>query len=611
MATAESPRTRLSPDLTATRTLRPVRLVDEGVLPVGGRALFLVIEGTSSSSFELPAVGTVIIGRAPDATLRLEDQSASRHHARVDLGPGGALLYDLESRNGTRVNGELLTGAHTLRAGDVVTLCNATLVFQRSEALAALRPIFGTAHLRQRLEEEIDRSLRYHRPVSVLCFHFAQPAAQAAVAGALSEQLRVMDTAAWHGETELLLLLPELDHPEATALADHLLERLGAVSAKVQAGLVTCPRDGADPDSLVAGAVAAARSLSATTERRPLTPEDTVRSIQIGERRILLVDAAMKRLYDLIEKLAPADLPVLIQGETGAGKELAAATLHHLSKRSDRPLVSLNCAALAENLIESELFGHERGAFSGAVAAKPGLLETANKGTLFLDEIGEMPQALQAKLLRVLETQRVMRVGETRERPIDIRLVAATNRDLQAEVAAGRFRKDLYFRLSTARILLPPLRDRPRELPVLARSLLGEACRRLGRAPMEIAPATMHRLLTYRWPGNVRELRNLMDFLAATVEEDTLLPWHVEDQLDKGALPPLEPGQLPGMAPPNFRPIDEELRELERRRMKEAILAAGGVHVRAAELISMPIRTFTAKLKLYQLSSREGTKKGT
>ena len=185
MATAESPRTRLPPELTATQTLRPVRLLDEGVQAVEGRALFLVIEGTSSSSFELPALGTVIIGRAPDATLRLEDQSASRHHARVDLGPGGALLYDLESRNGTRVNGELLTGAHTLRAGDVVTLCSATLVFQRSEALAALRPIFGAAHLRQRLEEEIDRSLRYHRPVSVLCFHFAQPAAPAAVAGAL------------------------------------------------------------------------------------------------------------------------------------------------------------------------------------------------------------------------------------------------------------------------------------------------------------------------------------------------------------------------------------------------------------------------------------------
>jgi pSer/pThr/pTyr-binding forkhead associated (FHA) protein len=440
-----------------------------------------VIEGTSSSIFELPAAGTVIIGRAPDATLRLEDQSASRHHARVDLGSGGALLYDLESRNGTRVNGELLTGAHTLRAGDVVTLCNATLIFQRSESRTALRPIFGQAHLRQRLEEEIDRSLRYHRPVSVLCFHFAQHAAQAAVAGALSEQLRVMDTAAWHGDADLLLLPPpELDHTEATALADHLLARLVAVNAKVQVGLVACPRDGADPDTLLASAVAASRSLSATAEHRgPLTPEDTVRSIQIGERRIL-------------------------------------------------------------------------------------------------DEIGEMPLALQAKLLRVLETQRVMRVGETRERPIDIRLVAATNRDL----------------------------------PVLARSLLGEACKRLGRAPMEIAPATMHRLLAYRWPGNVRELRNLMDFLAATVEEDTLLPWHVEDQLDKGALPALEPGQLPGMAPSKFRPIDEELRELERRRMKEAIVAAGGVHVRAAELISMPIRTFTAKLKLYQLSSRESAKKG-
>jgi DNA-binding NtrC family response regulator len=296
---------------------------------------------------------------------------------------------------------------------------------------------------------------------------------------------------------------------------------------------------------------------------------------------------------------------VLIQGETGVGKEIAAAAIHHLSKRQGKPFVSVNCAALPESLVESELFGHERGAFSGAVAAKTGLLETANSGTIFLDEIGELPLPIQAKLLRVLETQRLMRVGDVRERPINVRIVAATNRDLQTEVAANRFRKDLFFRLGAARLTLPPLRDRRRELPVLARALLAEACIRIEREPIEISSAAMYRLQAYSWPGNVRELRNLMDFVAATVEGSTLLPLHIEEQLaETGSLEPVA-AALP--QPTRFRPIEEELRELERQRMAEALTAAKGVYTHAAELISMPIRTFTNKLKLYQLGNRKTT----
>ena len=589
--------------LSATQTLRPQGTPSLSLTTQARSASFLVIEENSSALFELPTQGSVIIGRAPDATLRLEDQSASRHHARVDIGATGALLCDLGSRNGTRINGDRIDAAHTLRSGDIVTICNTALVFRHMDATPGLRPIFGLLHLRQRLEEEIDRSLRYQRPVALLCCHFLQRPGAVTVAALLQDQLRIMDSAAWFSEQDLLLLLPELALVDATGLAERLLRTVG--SGGVQIGVVACPNDGLTADPLIAAAIGAAKS--GQPQGRPTTAEDTVRSITVGERRILLADPAMKRLYELIDKLAGTELPVLVHGETGVGKEIAAYTLHHHSKRSEYPLVSCNCAAFTENLIESELFGHERGAFSGAVTSKQGLFEAAHRGTLFLDEIGELPLSLQAKLLRVIETQKLMRVGDTKERPIDVRIVAATNRDLQAEVTAGRFRKDLFFRLGTARILLPPLRERPRELPILARALLAEACKKRGRSVMTIAPATLQLLLSYGWPGNVRELRNLTEYVAATVEEDTLLPWHVEGQLE-AATPPCETNEatlVPGPASPqSFRPIDEELRELERKRMQEALLASGGVHVRAAELISMPIRTFTAKLKLYQLSAR-------
>jgi DNA-binding NtrC family response regulator len=388
---------------------------------------------------------------------------------------------------------------------------------------------------------------------------------------------------------------------------------MSSVAPEVRVGVVSCPRDGSDPDALLLASQSAAQSSSQPGTQ--VAVEDTALTVDLGDMRILLVEPAMKKLYALIERLAKAELPVLIEGETGVGKELAAKALHHHSARRGKPLISLNCSAFTENLVESELFGHERGAFSGAVTTKQGLIEAAHTGTLFLDEIGEMPLSVQAKLLRVLETQKVMRVGDVRERQVDVRIVAATNRDLQAEISAGRFRRDLYFRLSSARLSLPPLRNRPRELPVLARVLLASACRKLSRDSIAISDAAMHLLLGHRWPGNVRELRNLMDFVAATMDGDTLLPWQIEEQLQSTVpeempqqprtVKPTSQHQTESATPVHFRPIDDEIRELERRRMMEALVACGGVQTRAAALISMPARTFTTKMKQYKLSAKD------
>jgi DNA-binding NtrC family response regulator len=318
----------------------------------------------------------------------------------------------------------------------------------------------------------------------------------------------------------------------------------------------------------------------------------------------MVAEPAMTRVFALLERLASSLLPVLISGETGVGKENAAYAVHHWSLRTGG-FIAVNCAAIGpESLIESELFGHDKGAFTGAVVAKPGLFESAAGGTLFLDEVGELPVSIQAKLLRALERQQIVRLGETRERPIDVRIVAATNRSLNDEVKAGRFRQDLYFRLTGATVILPPLRDRRREIAMLARAFLAEACTRANRAPMTIAPEAMQVLLAYAWPGNVRELKNTLEYVAAAVPGDRVEPCDLPEQFG-GARPPpalpIEPPQVAVAAGMTFRPIAEELRELERTRMAQALEATNGVRTWAAQLIEMPIRTFTLKLKQYKL----------
>jgi two-component system response regulator AtoC len=308
----------------------------------------------------------------------------------------------------------------------------------------------------------------------------------------------------------------------------------------------------------------------------------------------IVLDPAMVALYELVTQLAPAQLPVLITGETGTGKELVAAALHARSLRAQRPLVPLNCAALPESLAESTLFGHDRGAFSGAVTSRPGVLEAASGSTLFLDEVGELPLAIQAKLLRVLETQRVARVGEVLEREIDVRVVAATNRDLRVEVASGRFRSDLYFRLSAAVLHLPALRDRPYEIVPLARSFLNEARSRLGQPLLRLTVLAENRLRSRPWLGNIRELRNLMQYVAATAKDDEVTEEHIN--------PPQGP---PVKVPTKFRPLSEEIADLERVRIREALIETGGNQTRAAEVLSMPVRTFFGKAKLYGLTPKK------
>jgi DNA-binding NtrC family response regulator len=251
---------------------------------------------------------------------------------------------------------------------------------------------------------------------------------------------------------------------------------------------------------------------------RSLAEENAELRRESGPQEMIGGSPAMERLRDLIRRAAPSEGRVLVAGENGTGKELVARALHEGSRRRDRPFVKLNCAAVPAELIESELFGHERGAFTGAVAARKGKFELADGGTLFLDEVGDMPPAMQAKVLRVLQEDEFERVGGQATLRCDVRVIAATNRDLGEEVRAGRFREDLFYRLAVVPVQVPPLRERREDVPALAARFLAEACGRNGRRPMTLGREALAALQAHAWPGNVRELRNLVERMAILVD---------------------------------------------------------------------------------------------
>jgi two-component system response regulator AtoC len=337
------------------------------------------------------------------------------------------------------------------------------------------------------------------------------------------------------------------------------------------------------------------------------TPIERGEVIQIGAAMVLVrsplerassasspKSSPMRETRELVDLVASSPLSVILLGETGVGKEVTARAIHDRSGRAGKPFVQVNCAAIAEGLLDSELFGYEKGAFTGASTTKVGLIEAASGGTLLLDEVGEMSAAVQAKLLRTLEAREVRRVGGVEGHGVDIRIVAATNRDLPSLVESGAFRRDLYFRLNGLTIEIPPLRRRLDELAALAEELLVEVCRAAGRKPPSLSAAAVTVLSRHPFPGNVRELRNLMGRAALLCKGSAILP---EDLRLDGSVVVVAAG-APSSAPGR---LHEEIDALERTRILAALEESGGNQTRAAALLGIGRRTLIHRMETYGL----------
>jgi len=318
---------------------------------------------------------------------------------------------------------------------------------------------------------------------------------------------------------------------------------------------------------------------------------------------VVVRDPAMRALYSEARRAAQSNISVLLLGETGVGKEVLARAIHAHSPRSKGPFIAINCAAIAESLLESELFGSEKGAFTGSVSARAGLFEAAQGGTVFLDEIGELPPAIQAKLLRVLEERAVTRLGSTRPRPVDVRFVAATNRDPEIDARDGRFRPDLYYRLNGISFVIPPLRARPQEIDVLAGLFLTAACRGIERIePLTLSPAVLEVLRRHTWPGNVRELRNVIERAVVLCTGDVVLPDHLPPSLRGTDRAGGTPAAAPGAQQGEGGNLQTEMKALERARIIEALERCHGNQSEAARQLGMPRRTLVTRLSEFGLT---------
>jgi transcriptional regulator with PAS, ATPase and Fis domain len=371
-----------------------------------------------------------------------------------------------------------------------------------------------------------------------------------------------------HGEYEILRT--HANPEKADAFATKLRSRFLDDNLGVEVAVASFPADGRTPEALLAGS---RRDFRETVDATPMLAG---------------------HFEALVQRVAPSAISVLILGETGVGKEVLARMIHERSPRAQEQFVAVNCAAITESLLESELFGHEKGAFTGAAQAKPGLLESASGGTVLLDEVGEMPATLQAKLLRVLEQREVMRVGSLKPRPIDVRFIAATNRDLEELVQQGVFRRDLFFRLNGISIVIPPLRERVAEIKPLAMAFVEEALRQAGRRDgLTIDSEALDFLERYRWPGNIRELRNIVDRAVLLCSGGVITFKHlpVQSMLASSALPP-PPGDGEAASP-----VDQE----HRARVIQALEQSAWNQTRAARVLGVSRRTLITWLQKLDL----------
>ncbi len=568
------------------------------------RSLLLVYHNSSRSQHStfvhVPDGSEITFGRSRKSTIHIDVDGVSRNHCVLRRRGSRYWIEDLKSRNGTRVNGELVEEPTALQNGDEISVGPYVALLSVSRTSVSKRRLGGTSLLDERLRAECDRGQRYSRSFALLMLAISGDATSVDEAlERVSGQLRPMDTLCEYAPDVFALVIPEASHAAATSLAHRLTKTaLTSFSSKpglVQIGMATFPQNGTNSDKLLAEARSALRAAKAGTSPIADPPEE------LRTDTVVVVDPQMLRVFELIKKVAPSEISVLILGETGAGKEIIASSIHKQSKRSDKPYVRLNCASIPESLLESELFGHEKGAFTGALAQKKGYFEAANTGTIFLDEIGEVSANVQAKLLRVLENQCIIRVGGTNEINVDVRVLYATNRDLESEIREGRFREDLYYRISAFSLLVPALRDRPQDIIPLCEHFLRLSAKQNKQSPPVLSDDTKQRLESYDWPGNVRQLRNAMERAVVLATEGTVEISDLPDRVQVAS-------NSPTLIVDSGSGLRDQLAIVEKTSIVNALESTNGNQTKAAKQIGMSRRSFIYKMEKYGLKDPPGVK---
>ena len=594
-----------------------------GMEVVPEAALFLVVYGGERSRvIDLPDGTEVTIGRSRGATVSVpSDERLSREHAKIRRDGEQIAVEDLESRNGTRINGHPVVGTRHASAGDAIDAGSVTILVARRAPRrhAVVEP---EEALEDCLDAEVFRATRYTRPLALLMLRLdGPPEAVDEALDRISADIRPMDRLAGYGEREVALVLPETNPSGGRAIGERVLKIARSTPGVTAiAGLSCLPEHGRSPGALIDTArtalrtarrgeatgglaVAAPRGEAAAQPGAGGLPGFPAGLPGLNDEEPEAADTRSQQTLILARKVAAAPTTVLLLGETGVGKEVVAELIHRSSPRASRPFVRLDCASLPPTLLESELFGHERGAFTGADKRKLGYFEAAEGGTILLDEIGELPSALQSKLLTALERRIVTRIGSTEEIPIDVRVIAATNRDLQEEVKQGRFREDLYYRLAVFTIFVPPLRDRPGDIIPLASRFSRQFAAELGQPAPGFTPAARTALEQYAWPGNVRELRN-------AIERAVVLTPHGD--IDLVALPDAiqvrarSAGGAAGEAATPFQldgHVPAQLQQMERTAIVAALEACNQNQTQAARRLGISRRSLIYKMERFGLKS--------
>ncbi|HRC58021.1 MAG TPA: sigma 54-interacting transcriptional regulator [Kofleriaceae bacterium] len=523
---------------------------------------------------------TVVVGRAPPSDVVIAELGLSRQHARFTWGDDGIWVEDLGSTNGTKKNGEPITRA-TLAYGDELAV-GPVIVALHAVAPTddELRGFDGHDRFVAALAEEVTRARTFQRPLTLMMVRAAN-AKEGHVsrwAPRLRARLRPVDRVGIYGPSAVLVSLPETTPDAVHGLVGELTSGTPPLTCRA----VGFPGDGGSVEELIAALQVA------TSASRPVSSSS-------DSAGVVVKSAAMKQVMSAVKRVAASTIAVLIQGETGTGKEVLARAIHEAGPRKKKPLRCINCAAIPGMLIESVLFGHEQGAFTSADKSARGLFEQADGGTVLLDEIGELAAPAQAALLRVLETKKVTRVGGDREIDVDVRVIAATHRDLETMVESGRFRADLLYRLNPMTLHIPPLRERVEEIRPLAERFLKEANKQAGTQVRAFEPQALEALERYPWPGNVRELRNVIDRAVVLAEGPAITLAELTERVrgTSAVAPPVSEGELPA------GDYKDHVRRYEVDLILKTLRAHGGNQTEAAKALQMPLRTLVHKIQTY------------